>query len=114
MTSLALDIPGTQLLAGASDGSIAIFDVASHQLLRTISTHKGLAIAHLQTMLKPPDLVGHVSLNLGAGNAADARDTVPVRSVAPFQRMRDPKAREAHEVAVMLPPSRTVSASSRR
>lgn len=59
-------------------------------------------------MLKPPDLVGHVSLSLGAGTSADAKDSVPVRPVAPFQRMQDPKAREAHEVALQLPVQLTV------
>lgn len=54
-------------------------------------------------MLKPPDLVGHISLNLNGGGATDPRDTIPVRPVVAFQRMRDPKAREAHEVAMMLP-----------
>lgn len=61
-------------------------------------------------MLKPPDLVGHVSLTLSASTSADAKDAVPVKHVAPFQRMQDPKAREAHEVALMLPTQPFVSA----
>ena len=56
-------------------------------------------------MLKPPDLVGHVSLSMSAG---DPKDVVPVRPVAAFQRMRDAKARTAHEVATLLPPSARV------
>ncbi|KAG2353724.1 WD40-repeat-containing domain protein [Suillus spraguei] len=72
-------------------------------LLRTISTHKGMSISHLTTMLKPPDLVGHVSLSLNLGSSADAKDIIPVRPIVPFHRMKDPKTREAHEVVMMLP-----------
>lgn len=59
-------------------------------------------------MLKPPDLVGHVSLTLSPVNPNDARESLPVRPILPFQRVRDPKQREAHEVTVMLPPSTSV------
>ncbi|TCD67587.1 Pre-rRNA-processing protein ipi3 [Steccherinum ochraceum] len=103
VTALTLSLTSSLLLAGTIDGHIHVYDVASHQLLRSITTHKGLSITHLRTMLKPPDLVGHVSLSLGAGASADAKDSVPVRPVAAFQRMQDPKAREAHEVARQLP-----------
>lgn len=81
------------------------YDIASHQQLRTLGAHKGLAITHLATLLRPPDLVGHVSLTLAAGT--DTRE-VPVRPVAPFQRMRDARTRELHEVAMMLPPRSAV------
>ncbi|KAG5638351.1 hypothetical protein H0H81_000484 [Sphagnurus paluster] len=59
-------------------------------------------------MLKPPDLIGHINLNLAVGSASDAKDVIPVKPISPFQRMRDPKTREAHEVAVLLPPQKTV------
>ena len=85
-----------------------MYDTGTHQLLRSISTHKGLAIQYLETMLKPPDLVGHVSFSLGA----EARETIPPRPVAAFQRMKDAKGREAHEVALLLPPTQTVSSST--
>ncbi|OJA12435.1 hypothetical protein AZE42_08093 [Rhizopogon vesiculosus] len=39
-------------------------------------------------MLKPPDLIGHISLSLNLGSSFDAKDV---------------KAREAHEVMMMLP-----------
>lgn len=107
VTSMTISLTSSLLLVGTAGGLVHVYDIASHQLLRTFTTHKGLTIAHLQTMLKPPDLVGHVSLALGAGGPADTRDAIPVRPVAPFQRMRDPKARDAHEVAVMLAPSRS-------
>jgi len=58
-------------------------------------------------MLKPPDLVGHVSLSTHAG-ASSALDLIPVRHVAPFQRMRDTKSREMHDVALMLPVHDTI------
>jgi pre-rRNA-processing protein IPI3 len=88
---------------GTATGLIHIYDIASHQLLRTISAHKGMSISHLTTMLKPPDLVGHISLSLNLGSSADAKDIIPMRPIVPFHRMKDSKAREAHEVAMMLP-----------
>lgn len=109
VTTMAISLTSSLLLVGTSGGLVHSYDITSHQLLRTISTHKGLSISHLATMLKPPDLVGHVSLSLSANNTADSRDTIPARTVAAFQRMRDPKQREAHEVSMFLPPSRTVS-----
>ena len=56
-------------------------------------------------MIKPPDLIGHISLDF---RSADTKDTIPVKPVMPFQRMRDAKAREAHEVTMMLPSHNTV------
>lgn len=103
ITCLALSLPSSLLLVGTSAGLINIYDTASHQQLRTISTHKGFTISHLSTMLKPPDLIGHVSLNLSVGNGIDMKDVLPMRVVAAFQRMRDAKAREKHEVEMLLP-----------
>lgn len=103
ISSLSISLTSALLLVGTSTGLIQIYDIPSHQLLRTISTHKGLCISHVATMLKPPDLVGHISLTLNVGSSADARDVIPVKPVAPFQRMRDTKAREAHEVSMILP-----------
>ncbi|KAI0821545.1 WD40-repeat-containing domain protein [Irpex lacteus] len=117
ITTLTLSHTSSLLLVGTSTGQIHTYDIASHQLLRTISTHKGSStITHIMTMLKPPDLVGHVSLNFGSGgnvNAnADERVGVPVRSVGVFQRVREPRGREGHEVLVMLPSSKTKTADS--
>ncbi|KAF8920803.1 WD40-repeat-containing domain protein [Mucidula mucida] len=103
VTCLSISLTSSLLLVGTSSGSINIYDIASHQLLRTITAHKGFSITHLQTMLKPPDLVGHISLSLSLGASSDARDVIPVKPVLPFQRMRDPKTREMHEVSVLLP-----------
>ncbi|KAI0367031.1 WD40 repeat-like protein [Pilatotrama ljubarskyi] len=103
VTTMAMSLTGSILLAGTATGLIHIYDIASHQLLRTLSSHKGMAITHLSTMLRPPDLVGHISLTLSSGAAGDARENIPVRPVAPFQRVRDAKAREAQEVSLILP-----------
>ncbi|CDO73260.1 hypothetical protein BN946_scf185008.g22 [Trametes cinnabarina] len=103
VTTVAISLTGSMLLAGTASGLIHIYDVASHQLLRTLSSHKGMMITHISTMLRPPDLIGHVSLTLNTGAAGDSRENIPVRPVAPFQRIRDAKAREAHEVSLMLP-----------
>lgn len=105
---MTISLTSSHLLVGTDGGLIHVYDIPSHQLLRTISTHKGLIITYLATMLKPPDLIGHINLNLTVGSAADARDTIPIKSVTPFQRMRDMKTREAHEVSILLPSQHTV------
>ena len=103
-------------MVGTSSGTIQLYDIASHQLLRTINNTslKGHAITHLQTLLRPPDLVGHVSAGLGtAGGVVSGREVAPTRPIVPFQRIRDVKAREVHEVLITLPgiqPSDYVSA----
>ncbi len=81
-----------------------VYDVPSHQLLRTINAHTGpgLAVTHLTTLLKPPDLVGHVRLG------GDKDCGIPVRPIVPFQRMREARPREAHEVTMMLPHAQKV------
>ncbi|KAI0629250.1 WD40 repeat-like protein [Trametes polyzona] len=111
VTTLAFSLTGSMLLAGTASGLIHIYDIASHQLLRTMSSHKGMCITHLSTMLRPPDLIGHISLTLSSGAAGDARENIPVRPVAPFQRIRDAKAREAHEVSLILPHNQTPTGS---
>ncbi|KAJ7132140.1 WD40 repeat-like protein [Mycena epipterygia] len=103
VVSIAISLTTTLLLAGTSAGIIHIYDIPSHQLLRSISTHKGSSITYLVTMLKPPDLIGHVSLSLHAGHASMSDNAIPVKHVAPFQRMRDAKSREAHDITMILP-----------
>jgi pre-rRNA-processing protein IPI3 len=92
------------LLAGTALGNVHVYDVPSHQLLRTVNAHPGpgLAVTHLTTLLKPPDLVGHVRLD------GDKDGGIPVRPVVPFQRMREARPREAHEVMMMLPHAQKV------
>ena len=99
ITALSLSLTGVLLLAGTALGNVHVYDVPSHQLLRTINAHPGpgLAITHLSTLLKPPDLVGHVRLG------GDKDGGIPVRPIVPFQRMREARPREAHEVTMMLP-----------
>ncbi|GLB41732.1 putative WD40 repeat-like protein [Lyophyllum shimeji] len=110
VTAMSISLTSSHLLVGTESGLIHVYDLPSHQLLRTISTHKGLTITHLATVLKPLDLIGHIDLNLAVGSAADAKDIIPVKPVAPFQRMRDPKTREAHEVSILLPAQRPTHA----
>ena len=111
ITTMVMSLSSSLLLVVTATGLIHSYDITSHQLLRTISTHKGFSITHLSTMLKPPDLVGHVSLSLSASSPGDSRESIPVRPVAPFQRVRDPKAREAHEATMMLTSLSSVSFS---
>ena len=104
VTSLSLSLTGALLLAGTAAGNVHVYDVPSHQLLRTINAHSGpgLAVTFLTTLLKPPDLVGHVRLG------GDKDCGIPVRPVVPFQRMREARPREAHEVTMMLPHAQKV------
>ncbi|KAI3611032.1 pre-rrna-processing protein ipi3 [Moniliophthora roreri] len=104
VTCLTFSMTSSSLLVGTSTGLIHIYDVPTHQLMRTISTHKGFGITYLSTMLKPVDLIGHISLTLNISSSNDTRDVIPVRPVAAFQRMRDVKSRELHEVSMLLPP----------
>ena len=96
VTALCISLSGSLLLVGTASGLIHVYDIASHQLLRTISTHKGSSISFLATMLKPPDLVGHISLSLNVASS-DSRDVMPVRPVSAFQRMRDASTRELQD-----------------
>lgn len=88
-------------------GQILIYDVASHQLLRSINNFKdkGYEISYLITLLKPPDLLGHVSLG-DRGVSAGEQD--PVRPVAQFHKIKDVSARIAHELPLILPICETV------
>lgn len=104
ITALSLSLTGALLLVGTALGNVHVYDVPSHQLLRTINAHPGpgLAITHLTALLKPPDLVGHVQLG------GDKDGGIPVLPIVPFQRMREARPREAHEVTMMLPHARNV------
>lgn len=53
-------------------------------------------------MMKPPDLIGHISIDFKVGASTDLKDTIPVKPVVAFQRTRDAKARDAHEVLLLL------------
>ncbi|KZT10047.1 WD40 repeat-like protein [Laetiporus sulphureus 93-53] len=109
VTVMTISLTSSLLLVGTATGLIQTYDIASHQLLRTLTMHKGLKITHMMALLRPPDLVGHVSLSLATG--METKEMV-VRPVAPFQRMRDAKPREAHEVLVMLPPQSAAHAET--
>jgi pre-rRNA-processing protein IPI3 len=108
ITALTISLTSALLLVGTSAGMIHLYDIPSHQRLRTISTHSGYSITCLASMLKPPDLIGHISLRLAVSSVADAKDVIPVKPISPFQRTRDTKAREAHDVPMLLPTQNTV------
>ncbi|KAH8111012.1 pre-rRNA-processing protein IPI3 [Phellopilus nigrolimitatus] len=107
ISSLAFSLTQSTLLVGTTTGEVHLYDIASHQLLRTLSPVKdkaqGLSVTHIECMLKPPDLIGHISLGINVAGMTSAKDVMPTRPVAPFQRVRDGKAREVHEVSMMLP-----------
>jgi pre-rRNA-processing protein IPI3 len=109
ISTLCISLTTSLLLVGTSTGVIHVYDIPSHQLLRSILSFKdkGLSITHLATLLKPPDLIGHISLSLES--ASGGTDAIPVKPVVPFHRMRDVKSREAHEISILLPIQHTVS-----
>jgi pre-rRNA-processing protein IPI3 len=100
---MAISLTSTLLVVGTTSGHIHCYDIASHQLLRTITPNhtQPMSVTTVATILRPPDLVGHVSLN------TNEREMVPVRPVLQLQRMRDTKARKAHEVMILPPPSQS-------
>ena len=100
VTSMAISITSALLIVGTSTGHIQIYDIASQQLIHSIVAHKDFSINDVRTMLKPRDLMGHASL----GDPTSFKESNPIRSIAPFQRTRDPKTRENHEV-LMMPPA---------
>ncbi|QRV88981.1 pre-rRNA-processing protein IPI3 [Ceratobasidium sp. AG-Ba] len=104
ISSMTISFTSSHLLVGTSSGAIHIYDIESHQLLRSISTHKdkGLSVVYLQCMLKPIDLQGHATIGDGGPSA---KEPIPLRPVVPLQRMRDLKARDVHEVSMMILPS---------
>ena len=106
---MTFSLTGSLLLVGTEAGLVHLYDVASHQLLRTISSHKGGTITFLRSILKPIDLIGHISLSLHVNGTTDAKDVIPVRPIQPFQRIKDHKLRDIHEVTIMLPSVRNVS-----
>jgi len=103
-TCMSLSMNANHLLIGLETGLVHIYDVSSHQLLRTITNHKGQPIIKVGTIIKPSDLMGHVEF----GETSVLKEDVPIRPLLPFQRVRDPRAREAHEVSVLLPQANIV------
>jgi len=93
---------GAFLIVGTAAGDVHVYDIASHQLIRKIaSSVRGMRINDVQTMLKPPDLMGHANLR----SPLALNENIPIRPISAFQRTKDPKARQAHEVLVMPVPN---------
>ncbi|TFK18988.1 pre-rRNA-processing protein IPI3 [Coprinopsis marcescibilis] len=99
--SMTLSLASNLLLLGTVEGQILIYDVASQQHVRSFTAQKGLSVSYITTMMKPPDLIGHVNLDFRVGSSADLKDTIPVKPIVAFNRVRDAKARDAHEVLIM-------------
>ncbi|OJA19487.1 hypothetical protein AZE42_09645 [Rhizopogon vesiculosus] len=76
---------GSLLLVAIATGLIHLDNIASHQLLHTISSHNGMSISHLATMLKMPNVIGDISPSRGSPMQ---KDVMPVRPVVPFHRMK--------------------------
>ena len=97
VSALALSLTASLLLVGTAPGLVHVYDVRSHQLLRTVSVHKGARITHLEALSKPPDLIGHVSLV----RATNSEATQP-RPIVALQRTRDVASRARREVSIVL------------
>lgn len=98
---MAISLTTSSLIVGTAAARILVYDIRSHQLIRTVNCPKDFIINSLQVMLKPQDLMGHVTI----GAAKSDTGAVPIQSITAFQRTRDPKAREAHDVLITLPPT---------
>lgn len=103
VTSLALSITSSLLVVGTAGGSVFIFDIPSHQRLRTIPIQKGFNITFVTVMQKPRDLVGHIKLNLGSTSGTETKDAISLRPVCAFQKMKEPKSQVEHEATILLP-----------
>jgi pre-rRNA-processing protein IPI3 len=97
---MSISITSALLIVGTSTGYVQVYDIASQQLIRSITAHKDFSITDVRTMLKPQDLMGHASL----GDPSSFKEPIPIRSIASFQRTRDPKTRENHDV-LLIPPA---------
>lgn len=103
VTSLAMSFTGSTLLVGTATGVVQVYDIPSHQLIRSINVQQGFAVTHVCSFLKPLDLVGQMTIG-----GPSTTDSIPVRPISSFHRIRDQASRDAHEVPVMLPiPSET-------
>lgn len=100
---MVVSMTSSCLIVGTSSARILIYDITSHQLIRTINAPKDFSVNSLQVMLKPQDLMGHATIG-----AAKSDPNTIIRSVGAFQRTRDPKARDAHEILLLLPPNSKV------
>ncbi|KAF8317122.1 WD40 repeat-like protein [Clavulina sp. PMI_390] len=101
ITCMTISLTSSLLVLGTTTGHIIFFDIKSHQRTKTIDCQKGFSVHSLQMMIKPQDLMGHAII----GAAKNDSNSIPIRTVKEFQRIRDPKAREAHEVSLLLPPT---------
>lgn len=101
---MTISLTTSLLIVGTAAGRILVYDIKSHQLIRTINCAKDFVVNSLQVMLKPQDLMGHATI----GAAKNDSSVVPIRSVTAFQRTRDSKMREAHEVPILLRPTAQV------
>jgi len=102
VTSMAISMTGAFLIVGTAAGEVHVYDIASHQLIRKItSSVRGMQINDVQTMLKPPDLMGHANLR----SPSALNENIPVRPISAFHRTKDPKARQAHETLIMPVPT---------
>jgi pre-rRNA-processing protein IPI3 len=61
MTALSISLAESLLLAGTATGLVHLYAIASHQLLRTISTHR---TCRYPALLIYPDLIGYINLSL--------------------------------------------------
>ncbi|KIO25848.1 hypothetical protein M407DRAFT_24804 [Tulasnella calospora MUT 4182] len=98
VTSLAISFTGSTLLVGTVTGVVQIYDIPSHQLIRSINVQQGFAVTHVCSFLKPLDLVGQITIG-----APSPTDNIPVRPISSFHRIRDQPSRDAHEVPITLP-----------
>ncbi|GHJ90405.1 hypothetical protein NliqN6_6807 [Naganishia liquefaciens] len=111
ITALVLSKSQSHLVSGTASGHIYIHALPSHQHLRTITSHVGVPVTHLSTLIRPPDLVGSVSLRDAANAATSSHGVVapgawPVKEIKQFERMKVIKrdARHTGDLGILLRP----------
>ncbi|KAG9287340.1 hypothetical protein G9A89_023711 [Geosiphon pyriformis] len=75
--TMTLTYDGTLLLSGSEDGNVLLWDIASRQILKTFTHHKG-PVTNLCTFLQPPDLS-----KLGI-----SMERTYIQPIMPFKRIR--------------------------
>lgn len=105
ITSLALSIASNVLYAGTSDGFIEVYDVRSHQQLRTLNNLKNFPITNLKTILKPIDLGGvnssaSLTSNVTGSTAAAMSNLPPILPFGNLKKTINGDEKEDHTIQI--------------
>ncbi|CAG8465532.1 2341_t:CDS:2 [Ambispora gerdemannii] len=80
ITAITLSYDSTILLSASEDGTVLIWDIASRQMLKTFTYHKG-PVTNLSVFLKPPELST-------IGSSVTASNKIPIPHISPFKKVQ--------------------------